>query len=206
MDADARKEHWEEVYHTKAADTVSWFQPVPLTSLELITGVCPDKKAAIIDIGCGDAFLSEALLQRGYENLSALDISHEAIERARKRIGAGADEITWLAGDVLDFKPHATFDFWHDRAAFHFLTMPEDISAYADIAGKGIKPGGWLLVAAFSETGPDKCSGLPVHQYNEKSLSLVFRHDFELVKTMAEKHRTPAGKEQDFIFCLFKRK
>lgn len=205
MNTDERKQHWEAVYQSKAADTLSWYQPLPLDSLEWISELCPDKKVPIIDVGCGDAFLSEALLQRGYENLSALDISRSAVDRARERIGERADEISWIVGDVLHFTTEQPFFFWHDRAAFHFLTQPAEIADYAALAAKGIRVGGWLLVLAFSETGPEKCSGLPVHRYQEESLSLVFRHDFRLAESKQIRHLTPGGKEQDFILALLQR-
>ena len=205
MNTEERKQHWESVYQTKAPETVSWYQPLPLDSLEWISELCPDKKAAIIDVGCGDAFLSEALLQRGYENLSALDISRAAVDRARERMGARADEISWIVGDVLHFTTEDPFFFWHDRAAFHFLISPADIASYGAIAGKCISVGGWLMVAAFSEGGPDSCSNLSVHQYNEESIALVFRHDFKLMQTLRKMHLTPGNKEQEFIYALFQK-
>lgn len=205
MNTEEREAHWNDVYQKKAAESVSWYQPLPLDSLDIIQAVCKDKDAPIIDIGCGDAYLTEVLLKKGFTCLSALDVSRMAIDRARERIGEPAKEVKWLIGDVLRFHTEQPYFFWHDRAAFHFLTAPDEIATYAAIAGKCISTGGYLLVAAFSECGPEKCSDLPVHRYHEESIALVFRHDFELVQTLRKQHLTPGNKEQEFIFAVFQK-
>ena len=117
-----RKKHWETVYETKNPDQVSWTQEIPKTSLEFIRSFKLNKKAKIIDIGGGDSKLVDYLLKEGYNNITVLDISEKAIAKAKKRLGEKASKVNWIVSDITEFKPHSSFDVWHDRATFHFLT------------------------------------------------------------------------------------
>ena len=203
MKLDSRK-HWETVYETKNPDQVSWTQENPKTSLEFIHSFGLKKTAKIIDIGGGDSKLVDYLLDAGFENISVLDISATALEKAKKRLGEKANKINWIASDIAEFKPNITFDIWHDRATFHFLTTPDQIKKYMSIARKSVN--GFLTIGTFSQDGPKKCSDLEIKQYNEQQLTSELKNGFNKIKCVTEDHLTPFGTKQNFIFCSFKRK
>ena len=198
------KEHWENVFTTKQETEVSWFQPYPKTSIEFVKLFNLPFDANIIDIGGGDSHFVDALLEEGYQNIWVLDISENALSRAKKRLGEKANKVNWVVSDIIDFIPNITFDFWHDRAAFHFLTTEENINKYVGIAEKGIKANGILVLGTFSETGPTKCSGLEIKQYSETSMSSRFELSFDRIKCITEEHQTPFNTTQSFLFCSFK--
>ena len=162
--------------------------------------------ANIIDIGGGDSHFVDALLDKGYKNIYILDISENAIKRAKERLGERAAKVHWIISDITDFKPTLKFDFWHDRAAFHFLTTEEKIYKYVSIAEDAIKKNGYLVLGTFSEVGPRKCSGLDIKQYSEASMSARFEMAFDRIKCIKEDHTTPLNTIQNFLFCSFKRK
>ncbi len=194
-----KKEHWEKVYETKHPNEVSWTQEVPHTSIKLIENSNLSKDASIIDIGGGDSHLVDYLLKEGYTNISVLDISSKAIERAKKRLEKKANLVTWITSDILDFVPKKKYDCWHDRAAFHFLTNENDIEYYKDLVAISVK--NTLIVGTFSDHGPKKCSGLDVSQYNPESLSKIFGNCFSLIESKIEDHETPFNTLQNFVFC-----
>lgn len=200
------KEHWEKVFSTKAENEVSWFQPYPKTSVEFFELFNLPLDANIIDIGAGDSHLVDVFIEKGYTNIYALDISENALERAKKRLGENAKKVHWIVADVTEFEPPVKFDFWHDRAAFHFQTTEERISKYVHIAENGIKQNGYLILGTFSETGPQKCSGLEIKQYSETSMSNRFEKSFDRIKCIEETHQTPFNTTQNFLFCSFKKK
>ncbi|MDI1354937.1 MAG: class I SAM-dependent methyltransferase [bacterium] len=201
-----RKAHWETVYQTKELKDVSWFQPNPATSLEFVKQSNLPKSAAIIDIGAGDSFLVDHLLDMGYTNVSVLDISASALERAKKRLGKRSHHVKWIVSDILDFNPTERYDLWHDRAAFHFLTNNVQIANYESIAARALTEDGNLIIGTFSEIGPKKCSGLDTKQYNEVEMNAVFDKDFTKIKCISENHKTPSDSIQNFLFCSFKKK
>jgi ubiquinone/menaquinone biosynthesis C-methylase UbiE len=204
MEANSRKEHWEKVFTEKKLTEVSWYQPNPKTSIDLIKATGLGKDARIIDIGAGDSMLIDLLLEEGYTNIYALDISHHALERAKKRLGSKADQVHWVVSDITEFESNVQFDFWHDRAAFHFLTEEADIEKYLKIATKAVK--GYLSIGTFSPSGPKKCSNLEIKQYSGGDLKEIFAKYFENINCFEESHTTPSGNNQDFTFCLFKKK
>jgi ubiquinone/menaquinone biosynthesis C-methylase UbiE len=197
------KKHWETVYETKNPDQVSWTQEKPETSLEFIHSFGLKKTAKIIDIGGGDSTLVDYLLDAGFENISVLDISAKALEKAKNRLGEKANKVQWIASDITEFKPNTTFDVWHDRATFHFLTSPDQIKKYMSIARKSVK--GFLTIGTFSENGPKKCSGLEIKQYNEGQLASELKNGFAKIKCVTGDHLTPFNTTQNFLFCSFKR-
>jgi 2-polyprenyl-3-methyl-5-hydroxy-6-metoxy-1,4-benzoquinol methylase len=199
------KDHWEKIYGTKEEADFSWFQPYPKTSIEFINMFNLPKNAKIIDIGGGDSHLVDALLELGYTDIYVLDISAKAIERAKARLGAKAKTVQWIVSDVTEFKPTLEFDFWHDRAAFHFLTSEAQIIRYLAIVSKAIKQKGHLVLGTFSESGPKKCSGLDIKRYTEVSLSTLFEKDFKRIKCVEETHTTPFNTTQNFVFCSFQK-
>jgi len=198
-----KKKHWETVYETKNPDQVSWTQETPKTSLEFIHSFGLDKTAKIIDIGGGDSNLVDYLLDEGFENVTVLDISEKALEKAKKRLGEKATEVTWIVSDITEFEPNMTFDVWHDRATFHFLTTTEQIKKYMKIARNSVS--GFLTIGTFSQNGPEKCSGLEIKQYNEEELTSELNNGFDKVKCVTEDHLTPFETKQNFLFCSFKR-
>lgn len=197
------KAHWETVYETKSPQEVSWTQEIPQISLDFIQSFQLNKDARIIDIGGGDSLLVDHLLDLGFTDLSVLDISAYAIERAKVRLGERASLVQWIVSDINEFEPEITYDLWHDRAAFHFLTAPSDISRYAHLAVNHARN---LVIGTFSTDGPLKCSGLEITQYNEVSLGDLFRAEgFECIETKREDHQTPFATSQNFVFASFRK-
>jgi len=200
---DSSRKHWENVYETKNPDEVSWTQEKPEVSLDLIRSFGLGKEARIIDIGGGDSNLVDFLLEEGYKNITVLDISAKALEKAKTRLGEKADQVTWIHSDITMFEPSETYDIWHDRAAFHFLTNAEQVSKYTDTAAKWVT--GFMVLGTFSKDGPKKCSGLDIRQYDEVALTERFRSGFTKIKCFTQDHTTPFGTVQNFIFCSFKK-
>ncbi len=154
--------------------------------------------ANIIDIGGGDSHLADVFIKKGYRNIYVLDISTNALERAKARLGEDGSKVHWIVSDIIDFKPLVKFDFWHDPAAFHFLTTEERIKKYVYISEQSINKNGYLILGTFSESGPKKCSGLEIKQYSESSMSRSFENSFEKIKCIIEEHQTPFNKTQIF--------
>lgn len=205
MDSTDRKSHWENVYTTKKLEEVSWFQPKPETSLSFLTTYKVPLDASIIDIGGGDSFLVDHLLDLGYMNITVLDISEQAIHRVKMRLGERSVQVHWIVSDAASFVPNREYDFWHDRAAFHFLTAESDINHYVESAKSRISKGGHLVVGTFSDKGPLKCSGLEIRQYTKDSMVATFGEGFKLLDSIVLDHTTPGGNMQNFIFCGFER-
>jgi SAM-dependent methyltransferase len=199
------KEHWEKVFTTNAEDEVSWFQKKPKTSIQLIQALKLPKEAKIIDIGGGDSYLIDSLIELGFTNLYLLDISESAILRSKNRLGANADKVTFIVSDVLDFKPADKFDAWHDRASFHFLTDESDILKYKAIVSDALTSNGNFVLGTFSNEGPLKCSGLDISQYSVEKILDLFEDTFEMENCFTEDHQTPFETTQNFIFCSFKK-
>ena len=197
-----RKQHWETVYETKTPDQVSWTQEKPEGSLKFIHDLGLDKDASIIDIGGGDSKLVDFLLADGYSDVTVLDISGKAIERAKNRLGMLADKVTWIESDINDFVPSRSYSIWHDRAAFHFLTSIEEQENYVTLVNSSVT--NFLVIGTFSENGPLKCSGLEIQQYSESSMVNQFK-GFQKINCENENHLTPFATVQNFIFCSFKK-
>lgn len=200
-----RRKHWEQIYQTKELKDVSWFQPKPETSLSFFEKWNVPLTARVIDIGGGDSFLVDHLLDMGYQDISVLDISASAIERAKLRLGNRAEQVKWIISDVTTFQPAEKYDFWHDRAAFHFLVNENDISDYIKIAHESLNSSGILVIGTFSEQGPKKCSGIEIMQYSETSLSDRFESVFEKLGCIRVDHQTPFDTTQNFVFCSFRK-
>jgi len=203
MNNDA-KQHWETVYKTKSSEQVSWTQSIPKTSLNFIHSFGLKKNTKIIDIGGGDSKLVDFLLDESFENITVLDISAKALDKAKQRLGNRANKVNWIVCDVMDYKPNTTYDVWHDRAAFHFLTTQQQITTYIHIASKAVT--GYLIIGTFSVDGPKKCSGLEVKQYKEEILTAELQNDFDKIHCIKEDHITPFNTTQNFLFCSFKRR
>jgi ubiquinone/menaquinone biosynthesis C-methylase UbiE len=200
------KDHWEKVYTSKATNAVSWFQPHADTSVGLIKSTGAALDASIIDVGGGASTLVDDLLALGYTNLTVLDLSAAALAAARQRLGGKASGVRWIEADITRANlPDREFDIWHDRAVFHFLTSPEERSAYVQAVFRAVKPGGHVIVATFAENGPNQCSGLPVMRYRPDELHAEFGEAFALLKHEKEAHHTPSGTVQQFVYCYCRR-
>jgi SAM-dependent methyltransferase len=201
-----RTTHWQNVYATKGEAEVSWFQVSPAISLEMIRAANSDHNAGIIDIGGGASRLVDALLQDGYRDIAVLDLSANALDAAKARIGAAAANVDWIVADATTWRPAKIYDIWHDRAAFHFLTDARDRAAYVERLRTAVAPGGQVIIATFALDGPEKCSGLPVQRHDSASLSAELGPEFELVETRSEIHHTPWQSTQAFQFSRFRRR
>jgi SAM-dependent methyltransferase len=200
-----RRAHWQNVYTTKSEREVSWFQENPAPSLELIALAGLSEGASIIDIGGGASRVVDALVERNSGEITVLDLSTAALDVARQRLGDKAAAVKWVAADITTWEPAQTYDVWHDRAAFHFLTDPADQRAYLDRLRKAVRRGGHVVIGTFALDGPEKCSGLPIVRYDAKSLSAMLGPDFKLIDTRRHDHATPWGALQRFQFSTFRR-
>lgn len=196
------RSHWENVYSTKTADEVSWFQAQATRSLAIIQQLLPDTAGRILDVGGGASTLVDGLLEANYSNLAVLDLSSSALEVAKNRLGPASDCVGWLQGDVTRLSlPKHNIDLWHDRAVFHFLTNEADRQSYINTVLNSVKPGGHVIVATFAEDGPEKCSGLPVRRYSATALHEEFGSSFMLLGHQKEVHQTPFNTSQSFVYC-----
>jgi 2-polyprenyl-3-methyl-5-hydroxy-6-metoxy-1,4-benzoquinol methylase len=196
------KSHWTQVYQTKAADEVSWYQERPALSLAFIDQAHIARDAAIIDVGAGASTLVDHLIASGHTNITLLDLSEAALNTVRGRLGAAAEQLTWLVGDITAIAlPQQRYDLWHDRAVFHFLTDPVQRAQYVAQVRHAVKPGGHIIMATFAPDGPEQCSGLTTVRYDAPTLHSIFGGGFELVSSTRETHLTPWGSEQKFMYC-----
>ena len=200
-----RQAHWQNVYATKAEKEVSWFQENPVPSLDLIAATGIRSDADIIDVGAGASRLVDSLLEKGFSRVTILDLSANALEEAKKRLGRRADGIDWIAADVTGWEPSSTYDLWHDRAAFHFLTEAADRDAYVVRLKKAVRAGGHVIIATFALDGPESCSGLSTVRYDPKAVAAALGPEFELIDSRRHDHVTPGGNTQRFQFSCFLR-
>lgn len=201
-----RKTHWENVFETKDTAKVSWYQRVPETSIKLIEKLNLPKSAKIIEVGSGDSYLGDSLLELGFSKITLLDISEKALKIVEDRLKNKNSFVKFIATDVTDFSPYDRFDIWHDRAVFHFLVEKSDIQKYVKIVAESVVTEGFLIISTFSNNGPDMCSGLKVKQYSETKMTEVFSEYFNKIECFTENHLTPSGGSQNFLFCVFQRK
>ena len=199
------KEHWENIYNTKKLNEVSWYQPKPETSIKIFNSFNLPKSAKIIDVGGGDSFFVDFLLDLNYGDITVLDISKNSIKRAKLRLGKRAKDVKWIIGNSSCFQPTETYDFWHDRAAFHFLTKEDEIENYLATAHKNINQSGILVLGTFSKQGPKKCSGIDIKQYSESTMTEKLKLYFKKIACLNVEHKTPFNTIQNFIFCTFKK-
>ena len=200
-----RQAHWENLYRTKGERDVSWFQERPEISLELIQATGMSAEPSIIDIGGGASRLVDALLDAGFGNVTVLDLSEKALATAKARLGARCEKVKWVAADVTAWEPSQTYNVWHDRAAFHFLTEPKDRAAYAARVRRAVGAGGHVIIGTFALDGPERCSGLPVVRHDAVSVGAILGPSFELIESRNHDHQTPMGTMQRFQFSRFRR-
>ncbi len=199
------KAHWEEIYSHKSPEELSWYQKYPAISMDIILELDIPLDEGILDVGGGDAYLADALLEHGFTDITILDISQTVLQRARERMGIKANIVKWMNEDIREWKSERHYSLWHDRAVFHFLREPEEIKNYVEAANYAVKEGGYLIIGGFSENGPKKCSGLEVKQLTVSGMEEIFSENFKLIEQFSHIHLTPAQKEQDFLFVVMKR-
>jgi SAM-dependent methyltransferase len=205
METFSRAAHWDRVYGVKGEAGVSWFEASPTLSLALIEAAGAAPTSAVIDIGGGASRLVDKLLDAGYRDVTVLDLSAAALQTAKARLGPASSRVKWILADVTNWEPTVSYDVWHDRAAFHFLTEPTDRFAYVQRLLLGLKPGGQAIIGTFAIDGPPQCSGLPVFRCDAHSLAEILGASFALVESRQHLHRTPAGTAQRFQFSRFQR-
>jgi ubiquinone/menaquinone biosynthesis C-methylase UbiE len=202
----ASKQHWETIYISKTADSVSWFQEHAGTSLQMIAGTGITSDGHIIDVGGGASTLADDLLSAGFTRVSVLDLSAAALQTAQARLGSKAAAATGITGDITQVElPDNRYDIWHDRAVFHFLVSPAERAAYKKTLGRSLKTGGHLILATFAEDGPEKCSGLSVQRYSVAELQAELGSDYALLHSKREQHTTPSQAIQNFNYCYFRK-
>ena len=197
------KKHWEKIYTERAPGHVSWHQSHPQHSLSLIEDTGVGNTASIIDVGGGTSMLVDHLLKAGYRDITVLDIARTAILQAQTRLGDRSQQVIWVEGDITSYSPVQTFDIWHDRAVFHYLTCEHDRLCYLETLHKALKPSGQAIIATFSDSGPNQCSGLDVVRYSPEALQQALGNQLQLIETFTEEHRTPDGGLQQFVYCRF---
>lgn len=200
-----RKDHWESIYRNKSPLDVSWYQKEPALSLSLINSLRLKKDENIIDVGGGASTLVDRLLDEGFENVSVLDLSANALDHAAHRLGHRAKSVTWMNEDITNLVPDRSYSLWHDRAVFHFLTEKSDRQKYRKALEAAVRPDGHAIIAAFAIGGPKKCSGLDIVQYDGGKLQKELGERFALIEERSETHITPQGRKQLFGFFLFRR-
>jgi SAM-dependent methyltransferase len=195
-------DYWDHRYATIGDTQVSWFQDQPVTSLSVI-GKVAGPSASVVDVGGGASRLVDHLLELGYRDLTVVDLSQEALRASHDRIGEAP--VTWIASDIREWQPARAFDVWHDRAAYHFLTDPDDQQRYWQLVRDSVVPGGHVVIATFAEDGPESCSGLPVVRYGAEQLREVMGDGFVVLESMPEQHVTPTGGTQSFQWTVAQR-
>jgi len=200
------RKHWEAIYQRKGSTEVSWYRPHLDRSLDLVIASGIGRDAAVIDVGGGTSTLVDDLLARGYSDLTVLDVSERALRHTQERLGEKATVVQWIVGDITEVTlPEARFDFWHDRAVFHFLVEEEARRRYLGAVRRSLRPGGHIVVATFGIGGPEQCSGLDVMRYTSDTLHAEFGPAFQKVSAFQEAHVTPWGTEQAFVYCYCRR-
>lgn len=197
------KKHWENIYQKKEIDGVSWYQKVPIESLQLIKKYSISNSDKIIDIGCGKSFLADNLLELNYTDISLVDISSNALKEVKDRLQNKS--LNFIETDILNFNSNDKYDIWHDRAVFHFITDSEGIKKYISLCNEYINKEGVLIIGTFAEDGPLKCSGLEIKRYSVDQISDLFKETFELVESFKMLHKTPFDTEQSFSFCVLRK-
>lgn len=200
-----RQDHWTRAYREKSPSEVSWYQAEPEPSLRALDRCGAGPLSSLIDVGGGESTLVDVLLERGWRDLTVLDIAAPALDLDKKRLGAAAHKVHWVVADITEWRPSRQYDVWHDRAVFHFLTDADDRAAYRRALEAGVAPGGLVIMATFALDGPEKCSGLPVQRYDSTSLATELGALFGLIECWREEHITPWGSSQSFSWCAFRR-
>ena len=202
--AGERASHWNRVWSEREATGVSWYQPHPGLSLRLIETAGLPEGSRVLDVGGGASSLVDRLLDLRYRP-GVLDVSEEALARARERLGARAMQVEWYQADVTRWNPPHRWELWHDRATLHFLTDERDRLAYRATLLRALRPVGCAVIAEFAPDGPTTCSGLPVHRWSAEGLEAFLDPELRIEEKASEEHVTPKGAVQRFVVCRFRR-
>lgn len=205
MDSETSAHHWDQAY-CRGDTTRSWFQERPLPSLWMLDAIGATPRESLIDVGGGASSLAAALLDRGYNDVTVLDISRTALSTAQRRLGAAINRVDWLVTDVLTWQPARRWDIWHDRAVLHFFTADTDLARYLDALEKAVSRTGFAILATFAPDGPQSCSGLAVARYDSQQLANLLGSQWRLLTDSREDHRTPGGANQPFTWAAFRRR
>lgn len=198
------KEHWETVYQTKDHTKVGWYQPSSDSSLELIEKIGLSKEASVIDIGAGASTFVDGLIERGYKNITLLDLSNEALTIIKERLGDKAAIPNYFVADITTVSLPQRYDLWHDRAAFHFLLDEREQQSYIRTMRDSLTPQGYAIIGTFAVDGPESCSALSVKQYNRSEMEAVLDGQMAIIEAVESIHITPGGSEQKFSFFILK--
>ncbi len=203
--SDSTRTHWDTVYTTRAIDSVGWFQPTPGTSLRLVTAN-GQPSCSMIDVGAGASWLADELLDLGWTDVTALDVSPQALAIVRARLDGHGGSMSYVVANLVSWQPQRQYDLWHDRAVFHFLVDATDRQRYVDTLARAVRPGGVVVLGTFADDGPTQCSGLPTQRYDAKSLAAQFRTAFDLVHSERSEHVTPGAVVQPFTWVVLRRR
>lgn len=198
-------EHWRRVYEAKQPDEVSWFQQSPVPSIHALVAISAVPTMSVVDVGAGASTLVDDLLAADYKDITLVELAAPALEAVRARLGTSAEGVHWEVADIRGWRPGRTFDIWHDRAAFHFLTEEADRAAYRRALLDGTHLGSHVIIATFAPDGPEKCSGLPVCRYDASGLAAALGPEFKGVADWLERHITPWSSVQHFQWAIFRR-
>jgi hypothetical protein len=196
--------HWDAAY-LSGENTQSWYENYPGMSIRMLESAEVTLADSVIDVGGGASPLAEALLDRGFQDLTVLDISASGLQVARARLGHRSEQIHWLSSDILSWQPQRQYGVWHDRAVFHFLTVDGDRAQYIHILDIATAPGAVAVFGAFAEDGPMRCSGLPVARYSATELAREVGRKWTLIRGDRELHVTPAGAVQPFSWVALRK-
>jgi trans-aconitate methyltransferase len=196
--------HWDAAY-AQGDGTRSWFEKHPGMSLRMLDSAGVSAADALIDVGGGASPLTGALLDRGFRDLTVLDISATGTQHARDRLGSRADQVHWLTTDVLSWHSQRHYQAWHDRAVYHFLTIDEHRQQYLRTLDAATAPGAIAVFGCFAPDGPRHCSGLPVARYSPAQLARQIGTKWLLTSQDREEHITPAGTIQPFTWIALRR-
>ena len=199
------RDHWNRVYTTKSDEEVSWFEPLPTISVQMLKAAGVTPESCVVDVGGGDSRLVDYLVAQGLDCVAVLDVSGAALDRAKARIGRRAEQLMWIESDVAASWTLKPMDVWHDRAVFHFLTDANARERYRAHLLEVLKPGGFAIIATFALDGPEKCSGLPVARYSPDALAAALGPALRLIESQAHTHTTPWGTTQSFQYSRFVR-
>ncbi|MGH8777071.1 MAG: class I SAM-dependent methyltransferase [Jiangellaceae bacterium] len=197
--------HWDDTYLTKGEAGVSWHQDRPTPSLEALDQLGVSAGDSVIDVGGGASTLVDELLTRGHRHVTVLDVSAQALSLSEARLGTQAALVTWLYADLLRWDPDRTFDVWHDRAVFHFLTTATERDQYRSVLDRATHEESVLVIGTFAEDGPQHCSGLPVCRYSNDELVEQLPPTFAPIASWRQVHDTPWRATQPFTWLVARR-
>ena len=204
------KSHWERIYQKSAVDSLGWYESNPEPSLELIERCNLPENAIILNVGAGATTLVDELLQTGYRNIIANDISSSALEELKQRLGpAKSKRVHWIVDNLInpgELNSLEQIDLWHDRAVLHFFQDSASQDAYFKLLRKLVRKEGYVIIAAFNLDGAEKCSGLPVFRYDAAMLEDKLGREFQLMDAFDHAYLMPSGDTREYVYTLFQRK